>query len=88
MEEDEKNWYVVHTYSGYEERTKENLEHRVELENLAHGIRKNAGVIHDRCEPEPELKHYTYRLPDVTVEHVDCSQKHAGANGKCLLEGE
>lgn len=26
----EKNWYVVHTYSGYENKVKENLEARVE----------------------------------------------------------
>jgi len=31
MEENNgKNWYVIHTYSGYEERTKSNLEHRIE----------------------------------------------------------
>lgn len=38
MEEDEKYWYVVHTYSGYEERTKENLEHRVESMDVADKI--------------------------------------------------
>lgn len=26
----EKNWYVVHTYSGYENKVKANLEKRVE----------------------------------------------------------
>ncbi|MFO8011328.1 MAG: transcription termination/antitermination protein NusG [Dehalococcoidia bacterium] len=30
METNGKNWYVVHTYSGYEERTKHNLEVRIE----------------------------------------------------------
>ena len=29
MEGDKKQWYVVHTYSGYEERVKKNLEQRV-----------------------------------------------------------
>lgn len=28
---DEKNWYVIHTYSGHEERVKKNLEQRVKL---------------------------------------------------------
>ncbi len=28
-ENQEKNWYIVHTYSGYEERVKRNLEQRV-----------------------------------------------------------
>ncbi|HEX7065077.1 MAG TPA: transcription termination/antitermination NusG family protein, partial [Bacillales bacterium] len=26
----DKNWYVVHTYSGYENKVKTNLEKRVE----------------------------------------------------------
>ena len=30
MKDDGKNWYVVHTYSGYEQRTRANLEHRIE----------------------------------------------------------
>lgn len=28
-EKDEKQWYVIHTYSGYEERVKKNLEQRI-----------------------------------------------------------
>ena len=27
----EKRWYVIHTYSGYENKVKANLEHRIEL---------------------------------------------------------
>ena len=30
MEQSEKEWYVIHTYSGYEDRVKTNLEHRIE----------------------------------------------------------
>ncbi|MBU2607795.1 MAG: transcription termination/antitermination protein NusG [Chloroflexi bacterium] len=29
MTENDKKWYVVHTYSGYEERVKKNLEQRI-----------------------------------------------------------
>ncbi|GAI56960.1 unnamed protein product, partial [marine sediment metagenome] len=29
MEENQKHWFVVHTYSGYEERVKKNLEQRI-----------------------------------------------------------
>jgi len=29
MSQDERRWYVIHTYSGYEQRVKTNLEHRV-----------------------------------------------------------
>ncbi len=31
MEENQKYWYVVHTYSGYEERAKKNLEQRIKF---------------------------------------------------------
>ena len=30
MTEDERRWYVIHTYSGYEQRVKTNLEHRID----------------------------------------------------------
>jgi transcriptional antiterminator NusG len=30
MEELKKYWYVIHTYSGYEDRVKVNLEHRIQ----------------------------------------------------------
>jgi transcriptional antiterminator NusG len=29
--EDEKRWFVIHTYSGYEERVKKNLEQRIKF---------------------------------------------------------
>ncbi len=31
MEENQKRWFVVHTYSGYEERIKRNLEQRIKF---------------------------------------------------------
>jgi len=31
VEEDEKRWFVIHTYSGYEERVKKNLEQRIKF---------------------------------------------------------
>lgn len=31
MAENEKHWFVVHTYSGYEERVKKNLEQRIKF---------------------------------------------------------
>ncbi|CDZ99421.1 hypothetical protein BN1050_00093 [Metalysinibacillus saudimassiliensis] len=34
----EKNWYVVHTYSGYENRVKQNLEKRVETMGMTDKI--------------------------------------------------
>lgn len=34
----EKNWYVVHTYSGYENKVKANLEKRVESMGMSDKI--------------------------------------------------
>ena len=31
MEEKQKSWFVIHTYSGYEERVKKNLEQRIKF---------------------------------------------------------
>ena len=31
MEENQKHWYAIHTYSGYEERVKKNLEQRTKF---------------------------------------------------------
>ena len=31
MDENEKHWFVIHTYSGYEERVKKNLEQRIKF---------------------------------------------------------
>lgn len=31
MDENQKEWFVVHTYSGYEERVKKNLEQRIKF---------------------------------------------------------
>ena len=31
MDENEKHWFVIHTYSGHEERVKKNLEQRLKL---------------------------------------------------------
>ncbi|MDH5696150.1 MAG: transcription termination/antitermination protein NusG [Dehalococcoidia bacterium] len=31
MEENQKTWFVIHTYSGYEERVKKNLEQRIKF---------------------------------------------------------
>jgi len=33
-----KKWYVIHTYSGYENKVKTNLEHRIESMSMGHKI--------------------------------------------------
>jgi len=38
MAEKDKRWFVIHTYSGYEERVKRNLEQRIKLMDSAEEI--------------------------------------------------
>ncbi len=38
MSENQKYWYVIHTYSGYEERVKKNLEQRIKFMDTAEEI--------------------------------------------------
>ena len=48
----QKQWYIVHTYSGFEERVKENLQQRVE----ALGMREKFGEIKIPTETLVEMK--------------------------------
>src|SRR5690606_17308633 len=52
----EKNWYVVHTYSGYENRLKANLEKRVETMGLQDKIFRGAVAQHEEVELKEEGK--------------------------------
>ena len=36
--EQEKNWYVIHTYSGYEDAVAKNLKQRIESLGMEHAI--------------------------------------------------
>ena len=38
LEKNQKRWYIVHTYSGYENKVKSNLEKRIEYMNMADKI--------------------------------------------------
>jgi transcription termination/antitermination protein NusG len=48
----QKQWYIVHTYSGFEERVKENLNQRIE----ALGMREKFGDIKIPTETLIEMK--------------------------------
>ena len=52
MAENSKHWYVVHTYSGYEERVRKNLEQRIKLMDAAEEI----GQIIVPTEEEVEVR--------------------------------
>ena len=38
VEEGGRNWFVIHSYSGYENKVKKNLEHRIESLDVQHKI--------------------------------------------------
>ena len=38
QQEKQKKWYVIHTYSGYEDRVKNNLEHRIQTMDMVDKI--------------------------------------------------
>lgn len=50
MKDDGKNWYVVHTYSGYEQRTRANLEHRIESMDVQDKISRVVVPTEDEVE--------------------------------------
>lgn len=47
---EEKNWYVIHTYSGYENKVKANLEKRVESMNMEDKIFRVLVPMEDEME--------------------------------------
>ena len=54
MDEDANNWYVIHTYSGHEERVKKNLEQRIKL--IDFGDKISQIIVPAEEEVEVELK--------------------------------
>ncbi|MCR4443517.1 MAG: transcription termination/antitermination protein NusG [Peptococcaceae bacterium] len=46
----EKNWYVIHTYSGYENKVKTNLEKRIESMNVGDKIFRILVPMEDEIE--------------------------------------
>ena len=50
MAEEQKEWYAVHTYSGYEERVKRNLEQRIKFMDTAGDIAQVVVPTEDQIE--------------------------------------
>lgn len=48
--ESDKNWYVIHTYSGYENKVKANLEKRIETMNMGDKIFRILVPMEDEVE--------------------------------------
>jgi transcriptional antiterminator NusG len=57
----EKNWYVVHTYSGYENKVKANLEKRIESMNMEEKIFRILVPMEDEIEVKDGKKKISKR---------------------------
>ena len=57
----EKNWYVVHTYSGYENKVKANLEKRIESMNMEEKIFRILVPMEDEVEIKDGKKRISKR---------------------------
>jgi transcription termination/antitermination protein NusG len=57
----EKNWFVIHTYSGYENKVKANLEKRVESMNMEDKIFRVLVPMEDEVEVKNGKKKITKR---------------------------
>lgn len=57
----EKNWFVIHTYSGYENKVKTNLEKRVESMNMEDKIFRVLVPMEDEVEVKNGKKKVTKR---------------------------
>ena len=80
MADNGKNWYVVHTYSGYEERVKKNLEQRIKV--MDYGTEILQVVI--PTEDEIEVKNGQRRtvtkkiLPGYVLVHMEMTDQSWG----------
>ncbi|HAZ31254.1 MAG TPA: transcription termination/antitermination protein NusG [Dehalococcoidia bacterium] len=77
MKDDGKNWYVVHTYSGYEQRTKTNLEHRIESMDVQDKISQVVVPTEDEVEIKGGQKRTVARkiLPGYMLVHMKMDEE-------------
>ena len=59
--EEERHWYVIHTYSGYENKVKVNLEKKIESQNLQDEIFSVVVPMEDEIEDLPDGKTKTVK---------------------------
>ncbi|MCT8976523.1 transcription termination/antitermination protein NusG [Clostridium sp. CX1] len=69
---DKARWYVVHTYSGYENKVKANLEKTIENRNLYHWIDDVQVPIEEQVEIKDGKKKITQRkiFPGYVLVHM------------------
>jgi transcriptional antiterminator NusG len=61
VEAPEKNWYVIHTYSGYEDKVKRDLQHRVDQMGISDKIAEIVVPTVDEIEIRNGQRHTVHR---------------------------
>ncbi len=77
MGENDKQWYVIHTYSGYEERVKKNLEQRIKFMDAANEIAEVVIPTEDEIEVRDGQRRTTTRkiLPGYVLVKIKMSDQ-------------
>lgn len=74
-EEQTKNWYVIHTYSGYEDKVKRDLQHRVDIMGVANEIEQIVVPTVEEIEIRNGQRHTVQRkvFPGYVLVYMDMS---------------
>ena len=78
MGENDKNWFVIHTYSGHEERVKKNLEQRIKLMDASEEIAEIVVPTEDEVEVKSGQRRTVAKkiLPGYVLVHMKMSDNN------------
>ena len=77
MEKNQKQWFAIHTYSGYEERVKRNLEQRVKFMDAESDISEIVIPTEEEIEVRNGQRHTVTKkiLPGYVLIHMEMSDE-------------
>ena len=77
MEKNQKQWFAIHTYSGYEERVKRNLEQRVKFMDAESDISEIVIPTEEEIEVRNGQRHTVTKkiLPGYVLIHMEMSDR-------------
>ena len=80
MADNGKNWYVVHTYSGYEDRVKKNLEQRIKVMDYGSEILQVVIPTEDEIEVKNGQRRTVTKkiLPGYVLVHMEMTDQSWG----------
>lgn len=78
MVENDKNWFVIHTYSGHEERVQKNLEQRIKLMDIGEDIADIVVPTEDEVEVKGGQRRTVARkiLPGYVLVHMKMNDQN------------